>query len=500
MSTKKDDLQEQEFVKGYVKGHQDSMKLWTILHPDQEYPDPDIDIETIKKKQQYSQEEVMERFSKLSQSAQLLVIIQMMIFEEEKATNTDLAPYLYDVLAENPEWKNYTLEDLEDPRTDKDGKQIDSILDFLLKQLKQRAKADKNATTGLDKTKLSTSFQLGTPQYYISPNTKLSNSLQNNQLFTSDKDDPIGIPVMNIGKPNETIITVSATLENLKNFPIIGKPFTEFDRAVHDAVASMYEDRIKNGAEPVFTADMIYRTMTHKTASERVSPQQRASVTKSINKMRKNIYIIADCTEEFRKKDIVVNADGRTDAERYHYVLDDWLLSARHIENMAAGGKIVDGYIFNEPLLLNYAKLTKQLITVDGKVLRIQELNDKGKPTENAISDTDNRIAVKSYLIRRTEIMRYDEKNAIDALRKYNNKRAKNKDLPEKKLSEFRKQTRIITFEDMFTDTGIESSNRKTETRQYVYQVLDYWKAINNIKSYKLRKKGKSIDAILIDV
>ena len=469
------------------------------LHPDQEYPEPepDIDIETIKKKLQYSQEEVMERFSKLSQSAQLLVIIQMMIFEEGKATNTDLTPYLYDLLVENPEWKNYLLEE---QQTGKDGKQIDSMLECLLEQIKQRAKADKNATTGLDKTELSTSFQLGTPQYYISPNTKLSNSLQNNQLFTSDKDDPIGIPVMNIGKPNETIITVSATLENLKNFPIIGKPFTEFDRAVHDAVASMYEDRIKNGAEPVFTADMIYRTMTHKTASERVSPQQRASVTKSINKMRKNIYITADCTEEFRKKGIVANPEGQTDAERYYYVLDDWLLSARHIKNMAVGGKIVDGYRFSEPLLLNYAKLTKQLITVDGKVLRIQELNDKGKPTENAISDTDNRIAVKSYLIRRTEIMRYDEKNAIDALRKYNNKRAKNKDLPEKKLSEFRKQTRIITFEDMFTDTGIESSNRKTETRQYVYQVLDYWKAINNIKSYKLRKKGKSVDAILIDI
>ncbi len=500
MSTKKDDLQEQEFVKGYVKGHQDSIKLWTLLHPDQEYPNQDIDIETIKKKQQYSHEEVMERFSKLSQAAQFLIYIQMMIFEEEKATNTDLAPYLYDVLAENPEWKNYTLEDLEEPHTDKDGKQIDSMLDFLLKQLKQRAKADKKTTPSLDKTKLSTSFQLGTPQYYTSPNTKLSNLLKDNRIFTSNKDEPIGIPVINIGKPNETIIPVSVTLENLKNFPIIGKPFTEFDRAVHDAVASMYEDRIKNGAEPVFTADMIYRTMTHKTASERVSPQQRASVTKSINKMRKNIYIIADCTEELKKRGIVKNPNGKTDTERYHCVLDDWLLTARHIESMEVGGRIVDGYKFSEPLLLNYAKLTKQLITVDGKVLRIQELNDKGKLTENAISDTDNRIAVKSYLIRRIEIMRYDEKNAIDALRKYSNKRTKDKSLPDKKLSEFRKQTRIITFEDMFTDTGIESSNRKTETRQYVYQVLDYWKAINHIKSYKLRKKGKSVDAILIDI
>lgn len=384
----------------------------------------------------------------------------------------------------------YTLADSDDP----EEQQIFMDAFHAVVEAADRKQIEKKNNSDIKK-----SFQLGVPKKYTSPNTRLSNFLKDN-TFTGTKETPIGLPVLNVGKPNETMIAVSATLENLKAFPITGKPFTEFDRAVHDAVASLYEDRIKNGAEPVFTADVIYRTMTHKAASERVSPQQRASVTKSVNKMRKNIYIIADCTEEFKKRKTIVNPEGKTDEEKYHYILDDWLLSAKHVEKMAVGGKLVDGYIFSEPLLLNYAKLTKQLITVEGKILRIQELNEKGCLTENTISDTDNRIAVKSYLIRRIEVMRHDEKDAIDALKKYNNKRMKDKDLPEKKLSEFHKQERTIVFDSLFKDTGIENANRKTEARQYVYQVLDYWKAIEHIKSYKLRKKGKSIDAILIDI
>lgn len=432
----------------------------------------------------------------------LLIYIIADVIMEEHEHNMSLTPYLQDVLTENPEWKDcQTIFCLLKKQTDKNGKKTDCILDVLVKELKKRANESKNSVEDENKKIIQTSLQLGIPKYYTSPNTRLSNLLQNELIFKSTKEDPIAIPVINNGAPNETIITVSATIENLKDFPIKGKTFTEFDRAVHDSVASMYEDRIKKGVAPIFTADTIYRTMTHKTASERVSPQQRASVTKSINKMRKNIYITADCTEELKKRKIIVNPEGKTDEEKYHYILDDWLLSAKHIENMVVGGNIVDGYFFTEPLLLNYAKLTKQIITVDGKVLRIHEIDkNKGTLTENAISDTDNRIAVKSYLIRRIEIMRYDEKNAVDALRKYNNKRLKEKNFPEKKLSEFRKQTRIIVFDSLFEDTGIENNSRKTETRQYVYQVLDYWKAIKHIKSYTLRKKGKSVDAILISI
>ena len=73
MSTKKDDLQEQS---GYEKGYQDTMKLCKLLYPDQ-----NLDIETVKKKHQDSHEDFMEKISKLSQAAQLLIYIQVMTIE-----------------------------------------------------------------------------------------------------------------------------------------------------------------------------------------------------------------------------------------------------------------------------------------------------------------------------------------------------------------------------------------------------------------------------------
>ncbi len=498
--------EEKRAIQEYEKGYKEAIKLSPLL-----YPSSKIDTEKEIKSEGYKKglkkglallnktkeeqaEEILKALNQLDDSSTILLSILLLLLNEKEGAK--LIPYLYSVLADNPQWKEFkTMSDLTKPRFDENGNQISSMWNFLLEQLKQKQKLS---------TEMSAPFyasaKLGTPKYYTSPNTKISNLLNNDNIFSAENDEPLGVAVLNKGKTNQTIITVTATLENINDFPIKGKPFTEFDRAVHDAIASMYEDRRAKGEQPIFTADMIYRTMTHKAASERVSPQQRASVTESITKMRKNIYIKANCTQEFMKKGIIVNSEGQTDLERYYYSVDDFLLTAKHIENMAVGGGIVDGYLFQEPILLNYAKITKQLLTVNGNALRIQEVNDKGQPTENTISDTDTRIAIKSYLIRRIEIMRHDEKKATEALIKYNNRRAKDKNLPEKKLTEFRQKTRVIAFDDAFKITDITIGSRKTDARKYICQVLDYWKAIKHIKSYKLRKKGKSTDAILIEL
>lgn len=494
--------EEKRAIQAYEKGYKEALKLSPLLYSDSKI-DTEKEIksdgykkglELLNKTKEEQIEEILKALNQLDDSSTILLSILLLLFREKEGAK--LIPHLYSVLADNSQWKEFkTISDLTKLRFDENGNQISSMWDFLLEQLKQKQKLSTEMAAPFY-----ASAKLGTPKYYTSPNTKISNLLDDDNIFNPENDEPVGVAVLDKGKTNQTIITVTATLENTNDFPIKGKPFTEFDRAVHDAIASMYEDRRTKGEQPIFTADMIYRTMTHKAASERVSHQQRASVTESITKMRKNIYIKANCTQEFMKKGIIVNSEGQTDLERYYYSVDDFLLTAKHIENMAVGGGIVDGYLFQEPILLNYAKITKQLLTVNGNVLRIQEVNDKGQPTENTISDTDTRIAIKSYLIRRIEIMRHDEKKATDALVKYNNKRAKDKNLPEKRLTDFRKRSRVIAFDDAFKVTGIAIGSRKTDARKYICQVLDYWKAIKHIKSYKLRKKGKSTDAILIDL
>lgn len=398
-----------------------------------------------------------------------------------------LLPYLNLELLK-PEYESKSLDELlKDNCINENG---DILPTSLLGQAIVNANLTKLATEEFPKLK-----SIGTPLYYTSPNNALANALQANdgkkELIGSG---PMDVPVLNVGKPSEVTIYVNASLENMDNdkVKLTGKPYTEYDRAVHDAIVSIYEDRLKQHQPAVATADTIFRTMTHKTDQEYVSPQQRGAVTKSIDKMRKNIYIFVDASEEMKRRGIVTNPNGKTQTERHRLVLDNFILSATHIDNISAGGTNVNGYVFSEPLLLTYAKLTKQLITVKGELLDIREVDGKGKLTDISIANTEIRIAIKSYLLRRVEIMRHEKKKALDALRKRKNQTSKNN------ISQTQTQTNIILFESVFKAVDIKNKNTKTSSREYIFQVLDYWKAIGNIEGYKIRTKNKTIDAVTI--
>lgn len=401
-----------------------------------------------------------------------------------------LEPYL-EVELKKPEYGNATLEELlEAAETDEDESEGAEVITLFEKALEaaRMAKLAADALPQLQST--------GTPKYYTSPNTTLINALQAND----GKGEVIGagaidLPVLSMGKPNEVTVYTIATLENMEGVTITGKPFTEYDRAVHDAVVTLYEDRIKQNQPPVMTADMIYRAMTHKTNTEKVSPQQKGAVTKSIDKMRKNISVYADASAEMQRRRVSINGKPVTE-----FKIDGFLLSADRI-TIKAGGETVEAYLLRgEPIMLNYAKLTGQLITVKGTMLDVKEIDSKGNITPVAIPNTVNRISVKSYLLRRVEVMRNDEKRAADALRKYESKRQKDPTLEPGNISKFRKQNHVILFDTLFNSTGIDSAKTQTAIKEYAYQVLDYWKASGDIKGYKKRKKGKAIDAVIIDL
>ena len=335
----------------------------------------------------------------------------------------------------------------------------------------------------------------GTPKYYTSPNTTLANALQ----AIDGKPEVIGagptdLPVMNIGKPGEVTIYVNASLDNMEGIKITGKPYTEYDRAVHDAVVSLFIDCQKKGQMPVMTPDMVYRTMTHKTATEYVSQQQRDAVIQSIDKMRRNISVYADASAEFRRRGITMNGKP---VEKF--VRDGSLLPAERLQ-VKAGGESVDAFVIKgTPLLLDYAMLTGQLITVKGNMLDIREVEDN-KVTDISLPNNENRIAIKSYLLRRVECMRSDEQKAAKAAVSYEKKRTSENSLPPKPVASFRKHGRIILLEKVFEAAGITHRNTKTRSRNYICQILDYWKASGYITGYELRKSGRTADAIIIDV
>lgn len=415
-------------------------------------------------------------------------------FSEKLADNDyykefeQLEPYIIEEL-KNPEYGGRTLEDLSGAiGVDENGNPTEEGL------LWDRA----IAAARLAKTIADSLPQLqstGTPKYYSSPNTTLANAL----LGNTEKGELIGagavdLPVLSVGKDKEVTIYVDATIENTEGITLTGNPYTEYDRAVHDTVVSIYEDRLKTGDPAVFTSDMVYRTMTHKTNAEYVSPQQRAAVTKSINKMATNIRVHADYTAEMKRRGIKANGKP-VDS----FVIKDFLLPAKEV-NISAGGKQVTAYLLrDEPILLTHAKHNGQLITVNGKLLDIQEIDANGNLTGVSLTNNDSRISIKSYLLRRVEVMRNDEKRAADALRKYEARRKKDPTMPLKKIHDFRNQSRVILFSSLFESTGITNKNTQTNSRAYIEQVLRYWQAIRSIKGYKKRKKGKSFDAIIIE-
>ena len=221
--------------------------------------------------------------------------------------------------------------------------------------------------------------------------------------------------------------------------------------------------------------------MTHDTGTGHPSPQQIGAVTKSIEKMRR-IHVEVDATEEMKKLGVSLNGEPIKSCK-----FNEFLLSLREVE-VKTGGKIVRAYkILGEPILLTYAKMTKQMATVSSELLAVKEVvkdksTDKIKRiTDSVIASSEIRIAAKGYLLRRIAVIKNDKKNKS------------------------KKQSNVIKFESLFEETGIQKDSKTARNiKEYCYQVLDYWKGMKFIKDYEKREsKGKgrkSIDAVIVKI
>lgn len=390
--------------------------------------------------------------------------------------------------------QNLIFEDLLSIRAEDENKPRDVLLERFLDEIAEEAERSETAV------KLQSP---GTPKYYTIINTVFNNALR----AIDGKGEVIGagdilLPVLYKDTPREVPILVNVSLENMEGVTLTGKPYTEYDRAIQDAVCSLYVDRINRGLPPIATKKDIYRTMTHKTSSEKVNPQQAGAVAKSVDKQRKNIYAEIDATAEMvaRKAEI----DGKPITQ---LKISDFLLSAKEI-TVEISGKKETAYLFSEPLQLTYAKANKQLYTVPGSLLDIKRLDSKGNITAVSMPNTDSRISIRSCLLRRVLVMISDEEQARDAYRKYENRRQKKKELKPRSLAQFRKQSRNIVFDYVFTAAEIENKNRKTDARNYILTVLENWKTVNYkntghsfIKGFsEYPKKGKGAKGITIEL
>jgi hypothetical protein len=290
------------------------------------------------------------------------------------------------------------------------------------------------------------------PQKHLIPNNKLANKV-NDVLQLGEAD----LIVLRQGKKD---ITTKCILNyEGENVKITGRrPFTEYDRNVADAVASLYE---YGDESRVITPAMVFRAMVHATESESPTPQQLEAVIDSLDKMR-FLRVQIDCSAELRQRGLSLNGKLITGGK-----VDTYLLPLDKVE-VRAGGHTTTAYrIIKTPVLYDYARMTGQVITVPSLLLDVRD-SSGGK-----ISNTETRIAVKGYLMRRISVMKGKTAN---------------------------RQSKTILYSTMYEELGLTDLSRKEQQkiRDYSLDVLEYWKIKDFIKGYSEQIQGKKKTGIEI--
>lgn len=312
------------------------------------------------------------------------------------------------------------------------------------------------------------------PEKFVIPNNKLANKAK--ELVDGEKTDLI-VSRKNAKKRILTSCTLS--YEGDENVKLSGKQsFTEYDRNVYDAVSSLY---VYGDQSHVVTPAMVYRTMTGMTESEKPTPAQIEAVTHSLDKMR-FIRAQINCTDELQARQIKLNSKQINSG-----VIDTYLLAADLI-TVSAGGQVVKAYrILKTPILYEYSSALGQALTIESASYRldIKELDRAGNITTRSLPNTESRILIRGYLLRRIEGMK-KEKNGLNSYT----------------ISLYDYQRDGELHQGLYSIAGRTDPTR-TEAqriRDDAEKMLAYWKATRYIKGYATKKTGKKITGFLLYV
>lgn len=376
---------------------------------------------------------------------------------EDAETISKIRPYLLEEIRK-PKYEGKTLEELS-----VDDKVWGDIVWSAI-----RAAEEAGTDSGIEETaKLLPLLQSVIPKSHIMPNNSLMNTLQQKPSINAGAFDM----VVSKGTKNRKEIT-NYTIINYESentgITITNNKLSEYERQVSDAIISLWEQAKEDGVPPIFSTDMIYRAMPG--SGDKASAQQRGAITRTIEKLR-NLHIYIDATEEMKKRGLI--------GEKDKFTIDDFYLSAKKAEYIKAknGGQTISAYIIqSEPIVLMYARMTKQIITIPAKYIAIKKIK-RGIISNEIIAMNPDRQAMSGYLIRQIGWMKHDLNNKVASPR-----------------------SNIILFDTLFreTDTYTESRTQASRNRDFIYSVLDYEIAAGYIISYEKQLKGRSIAGVKI--
>lgn len=264
---------------------------------------------------------------------------------------------------------------------------------------------------------------------------------------------------------------------------------TPFDRAVHNAIATLWEVGHRNGMKnnEYITPRIIFQLLSGNIGkSKKISSVMRKAILRSINKM--------SFTE--------ITIDNSDEAKKFGYKELKYfgsLLDIKRIEGIKINGNEVEDciQILQSPALYNYAKLKKQVCNIDIRMLNIPKRKPQPKSEANDTDDTksakakDKKDEDDSYIFRNTPENIELKDYLLQRIMAIKNQKSK--------MSE------TIRYETLYDYLRVKAPTRSTllvkhkKIRKKVKFLLEYWEREGFIKGYKKEKEGKLFAKITIN-
>lgn len=311
---------------------------------------------------------------------------------------------------------------------------------------------------------------------HVIPNNKLSNLMTEDNIINKEEFEFLPFPS---NKEIKTICLLNYEGDKVK---LSGRqPFTEYDRNVYNAVCSLC---VYGHNSHVFTPAMVFRAMTGQRENEKPTPNQIEAITNSLDKMR-FIRVIIKCTAELQKYK-TPNSKQINGGE-----IDTYLLTAESIK-VTAGSQTVKAYkVLKTPILYDYSHAVGQVLTVPSRLLDIKKIDKNGNITTNTLPNTETRILIKGYLIRKIEGMK--GKNKLDSdiitLCDYTNEKG-----------ELCEGLYTILSENGEPNGKQLDKIQSKRIRDDVEKMLKFWQKDGYITNYRRKYKNKQITGYIITV
>ena len=255
-------------------------------------------------------------------------------------------------------------------------------------------------------------------------------------------------------------IYVNVDLNSDTNLAKANLTLTPYDLAVMDAAHTLYLCGLDT-----FSPAMILRVMSGNCYQD-ATRQKVDSITHAINKLR-HMDIVIDYSAEARLRKLIPK-DGKA-------IINSYLLPVEDMVCRSTNGHPVHSYrLIEESALYTYASKINQIISVPASILDTHD---------SSLSDTDEVIVIKRYLVKRIEGMKNKKNNLISKDIVYSWYDVKT-----------HSQKGLLYDLGIYPDNYSESSwvNKKSHIHHTIVKILDCFVAKGYIASYKEIRGSKS--------